>query len=193
MSKSYTARRRIKIANLVQNPLDGIPIDCSEHKYTITAMKMSHRPQHLQEGVFEMIKSSVSQFYDDSCPWCDVEKRAELLHPDMWNILASTGDCNLGFVNFRFDMDEGYDVIYLYEIQVDPQAQRKGIGSVMMGIVERIAFENNITKVVLTSHRKNTVSQKFFREKLGYSDDESSPTSEPVNYDILSKYTTHKR
>ena len=188
MSKSSAARKRIKKANLIQSPLDNISIDFSDPKYTISSIKMSNRPHHIQEWVFEMIKASVSHFYDDSCPWFDHEKRAEILHPDMWNILASTGDCNLGFLNFRFDMDEGYDVVYVYEVQVDPQAQRMGIGTLLVRIVEKIAFENKITKVVLTSHRKNTVSQKFFREKLGYSDDESSPTFESVNYDILSKY-----
>ena len=188
MSKSSAARKRIKKANLTQSLLDNISIDFPDQKYTLSSIKMSNRPHHIQEWVFETIKKSVSYFYDESCPWFDHEKRAEMLHPDMWNLLASTGECHLGFVNFRFDMDEGYDVVYLYEVQVDPQAQRKGIGSLLVEVVERIAFENNITKVVLTSHRKNTVSQKFFREKLDYTEDESSPTSEAVNYDILSKY-----
>ena len=189
MSKRMSeANNRIKKANNIQNVLQGLDILLPDPNYQLTALKTTDRSPLVQKWIFDSIKSNVSQFYDSSCPWLDQNKQEEILHPDMWNILVAREDCNLGFVNFRFDMDEDYDVVYLYEVQVDPKAQRKGIGSLLVRIVESVARENNITKVVLTSHRNNLSSQRFFREKLGYTDDESSPTAEPVNYDILSKY-----
>lgn len=180
------ADKRIMKANSVQNILQGLNILLPDPSYQLTALKTTDRPPHVQNWIFQTIKLNVSQFYDT---WLDQNKQEEISHPDMWNILVKAGEeCYLGFVNFRFDMDEVYDVVYLYEVQVDPEAQRKGIGSLLVRIVESVARENNITKVVLTSHRKNLASQRFFREKLGYTDDESSPTTEAVSYDILSKY-----
>ena len=189
MSKKMSeANKRIKKANNIQNILQGLDISLPDPNYQLTALKTRDRSAHVQKWIFETIKLNVSHFYDSSCPWLDQDKQEEILHPDMWNIIVAGEECNLGFVNFRFDMDEGYDVVYLYEVQVDPEAQRKGIGSLLVRIAESVAKENSITKVVLTSHRNNLSSQRFFREKLGYTDDESSPTTEPVNYDILSKY-----
>ncbi|KAI6649316.1 N-alpha-acetyltransferase 40 [Oopsacas minuta] len=188
ISKSASeALKRIKKANTIQNIIEGLPIVLSDPKYKLSSMKMYNRSRHIQDWVFDTIKANVSHFYDNACPWLDSDKRDEILHREMWNIIVSSEAVYLGFLNFRFDMDEDCDVVYLYEIQVNPLAQRKGIGSLLLSIVEMIAVRNNITKVILTSHRNNSASQKFFRDKHGYTDDESSPTLEPVNYDILSK------
>ena len=181
------ARKRVKTANAVENPLDGVQINLPDQNYSISSQKMSKRPLSIQNWVFETIKANVSHFYDDSCPWSDADKRTEILHPEMWNVLINFECSPVGFANFRFDMDDKSDVLYLYEVHVVQSSQRKGIGRILMSAVEQICVRNQLSKVVLTSHKGNVSSQKFFRNKLEYVDDVTSPIGEPVSYEILSK------
>jgi hypothetical protein len=45
----------------------------------------------------------------------------------------------LGFVSFRFLAEGEYDVLYIYELQMGPQAQRRGLGKHLVQLCELIA------------------------------------------------------
>jgi ribosomal protein S18 acetylase RimI-like enzyme len=45
----------------------------------------------------------------------------------------------LGFVSFRFLPEGEYDLLYIYELQMGPHAQRRGLGKHMMQICELVA------------------------------------------------------
>ena len=75
--------------------------------------------------------------------------------------------------------------------------QRKGLGfgSRMMEVVERIAQNGGLRKVVLTCFKHNDIAMSFYLDKLMYEVDETSPSKwthvDPsnanVDYEILSK------
>jgi N-alpha-acetyltransferase 40 len=45
----------------------------------------------------------------------------------------------LGFVHYRFVVEEELPVVYVYELQMEPCAQGKGLGKFLMQLIEHIA------------------------------------------------------
>lgn len=57
-------------------------------------------------------------FRYDQCSWSwnDQKKLEELTDDAAWYLIAKSADGNLlGFSHFRFDVDEGVEVLYWYE------------------------------------------------------------------------------
>jgi ribosomal protein S18 acetylase RimI-like enzyme len=63
---------------------------------------------------------------------------------------SAEGDCAavageiLGFVSFRFVLEGDFDVLYVYELQMGPKAQRKGLGKHLMQICELVARKSGM-------------------------------------------------
>lgn len=45
----------------------------------------------------------------------------------------------VGFVHFRFVIEEELPVLYVYELQLEPRVQGKGLGKFLMQLIELIA------------------------------------------------------
>jgi predicted acetyltransferase len=98
------------------------------------------------------------------------EKRIELFDMRSYYLIATeavTGQ-QLGYCHFRFDMDADCEVIYCYELQVEPDARKIGLGQFMMKFLEALCVHLKMEKVILTCSKINSIGQKFFREKLKY-------------------------
>ena len=52
---------------------------------------------------------------------------------------ACSESCLLGFVHYRFVVEEELPVLYVYELQMEPSAQGKGLGKFMMQLIEQMA------------------------------------------------------
>ena len=87
-------------------------------------------------------------------------------------------------VFFRWLIENGEAVLYLYEIQLVTLACRIGLGTKLMKLVEKMASKTRMSKVVLTVLVGNTVAIEFYR-KLGYTNNEKMPGK--CSYRILSK------
>lgn len=57
----------------------------------------------------------------------------------------------LGFLHFRFTLEEEIPVLYLYELQLDTSVQGKGLGKFLMQLVDLIAQEVSILIFFLMS------------------------------------------
>ena len=106
----------------------------------------------------------------------------------------------MAFVHFRFEPNDDEkpteEVLYVYEIQVSDRAQRSGLGKRLMNIMELVALKNGMQKVMLTVFKMNGGAMKFYREKMKYAIDESSPSNfdgEVADYEILSKVVGKKK
>ena len=113
-----------------------------------------------------------------------------------WYLLAhdAEGKC-VGFSHFRYDMDYDDEVLYVYEIQIDPSYQRKGIGRFMMFALEMLAFKADMRKIMLTVFKHNPEADKFFKNTMKYEIDETCPIDDVVeqyDYEILSKFNKRK-
>ncbi|XP_004299499.1 PREDICTED: N-alpha-acetyltransferase 40 isoform X2 [Fragaria vesca subsp. vesca] len=99
----------------------------------------------------------------------------------------------LGFVHFRFVIEEDLPVLYVYELQLESHVQGKGLGKFLMQLIELIARKNHMTAVVLTVQKANLVAMNFYTSKMRYVISSISPSKvDPwlgtqKSYEILCK------
>uniref|UniRef100_A0A4W3GSX4 N-alpha-acetyltransferase 40, NatD catalytic subunit n=1 Tax=Callorhinchus milii TaxID=7868 RepID=A0A4W3GSX4_CALMI len=73
--------------------------------------------------------------------WKDREKKEELSDERAWYLVArdGAGRSPLAFSHFRFDVECGEEVLYCYEVQLESQVRRKGLGKFLMQILQLLA------------------------------------------------------
>lgn len=188
------AKETVDRANKLTDPLEPFPVFRKFNKNGIEAELYIKRVTNLDETVkqwiFNLTKTNMKSKYEDcSWGWNDTKKYEELTDEDAWYLIAQSTDGKpLGFSHFRFDLDEGIEVLYCYELQIEPSIMRRGLGKFMMQILELVAFTNHMRKVVLTVLKHNKCN--YFFKALNYQLDESSPVDddeETYPYAILSK------
>ncbi|TKR87387.1 hypothetical protein L596_011791 [Steinernema carpocapsae] len=104
---------------------------------------------------------------------------------------ASDKWAHIAYLHYRIDMDNGIPVAYIYELQIEPEYQRKGIGSILVGLVEKLSSRAGLTKIMATVFAFNSRSLTFFH-KQGFQADETCPNEDAdVDYLILSKQTPY--
>ncbi|KAL1513998.1 hypothetical protein ABEB36_003329 [Hypothenemus hampei] len=182
-------------ANKLENPLSDFSVFQKYNKNGIVANLIYKKSVDLNEfeknWLFSLLKRNMQLKYEQcSWGWNEAKKLEELFDESARYLIAKNANDNsyLGFSHFRFDLDEGIEVLYCYELQLDNHVQRKGLGKFMMQILELMAFKNNMKKVLLTVLKNNNYS-KFFRA-VGYELDETSPIDDEeatYPYEILSK------
>lgn len=144
------------------------------------------------EWTFQLCKKNMKRLYETAWGWEDEKKREELKHEDARFLLACTDQGNepIGYAHIRFEMEDTRHVLYVYELQVVPDEQGKGIGKMLMAMVEIIARKLEMAWILLTVLKENTGAVNFYY-KLGYRLDETSPGAvDPTGehgYEILSK------
>ena len=84
-------------------------------------------------------------------------------------------------------------MLYIYELQVSPNFQRKGLGAALVQISERLGRMHQMGGVALTCFKHNTNAMAFY-SALGYSPIDTSPGEcdpigdpEECNYEIIAK------
>eukprot|EP00467_Chlorarachnion_reptans_P017002 CAMPEP_0114528494 /NCGR_PEP_ID=MMETSP0109-20121206/24248_1 /TAXON_ID=29199 /ORGANISM="Chlorarachnion reptans, Strain CCCM449" /LENGTH=182 /DNA_ID=CAMNT_0001710667 /DNA_START=202 /DNA_END=747 /DNA_ORIENTATION=+ len=86
----------------------------------------------------------------------------------------------VGYVMWRFLMDDNgmgemLPVLYLWEIHIEAEYRRKGLGKFLMTISELAAWKLSMKKIILTAFTSNPASIKFFTKKLKFQYDETDP------------------
>lgn len=108
------------------------------------------------------------------------------------NFAESKGSI-VGFVHFRFCLEEDIAVLYVYELQLESRVQGKGLGKFLMQLIELIARKNRMGAVVLTVQKENLLAVNFYLGKLRYVVSSISPsrvdpfTGVEKSYEILCK------
>lgn len=152
-------------------------------------------PPTFLEKALVLFETNMGELYRKSSWGLDMEsKRDELEHRKarflfLRRTIMDNTDELVAFVHFRFEMDDEDSpqcvVLYVYEIQVAANFRKQGIGQRLMSLVEHIARFNEMDKVLLTVFKSNNSAMDFYKNRLGYLEDESSPNDE--DYVILSK------
>lgn len=156
----------------------------------------------LLDQCLQLVKTTSADDYRNSeIKWSLSKKRKEMLLPDMrYVILYTTGDKTptdltvVGFVSFMVTYEDGYEVIYCYEIHLSEAWQGNNIGKKLMNAVEEIGRRVGVEKAMLTVFKANERAVKMY-QSLGYLKDEFSPsprrlrngTVKEPSYVILSK------
>lgn len=138
---------------------------------------------------FPLIDKNLGKFYRQvhGANWVQ-EKEEEMKEPGLmylWyeNLQKETEtkpqiQSPVAFMSFMVTVDEGKDVIYLYEIHVDPAYHGSRIGTTLVRSLHRAACElarvGRCSGVSLTVFLANTKALEWYR-RLGYELTEGSP------------------
>lgn len=75
--------------------------------------------------------------------------------------------------------------LHSYELQIEKEYQRKGLGRFFINALERMAKHYEMEKLILTVLSNNEDGIKFFNS-MGFKPDDTTPDA-PSDYAILSK------
>jgi len=136
---------------------------------------------------FQITKQNMQTLYEQvpEWGWTDESKMAEVRNAKQHTLFVTdnSGERH-GICCLRWLVENDEPVLYLYEIQLEEKACRRGFGTKMMTVVENIAARTRMSKVVLTVLMNNEAAMQFYR-KLGYTNNEKLGSAYP--YRILSK------
>jgi ribosomal protein S18 acetylase RimI-like enzyme len=130
------------------------------------------------EEIFQITKTNMKSYYDscgdETWKWDDDKKIRELANKKNRFIIERDSENRIvGFLSFRFMVDSGDPVAYVWEIQVTRVGE--GLGTRMMDKLELfLKTSTGIRKIVLTVLRNNKRAIEFY-EKRKYIVDKSSP------------------
>ncbi|KAL8726734.1 MAG: hypothetical protein Q9166_006529 [cf. Caloplaca sp. 2 TL-2023] len=172
------------------------PTSVTESSYTVTCESSYSITANDFERCFGLVHSSSAHVYAaSSIGWSPSKKRKEMKLPDLrYLLLYDSTTCIRGFLSFMLTYEDGHEVVYCYELHLDPAVQRRGIGKHLMSLMETVGKRAGIEKSMLTVFVTNDTAMRFY-EKLGYSEDKFSPeprkmrngTVKMPTYAILSK------
>jgi len=191
---------KVDAANKVEDPLAPFPVFRKYERNGLSVAFETKKVGDLDENTvkwaYELTKSNMEALYEQSeWGWKSREKMDEMTEEKAWYLVARDQDDKpVAFSHFRFDMELDTEVLYCYEIQLQSQVQKKGLGKFMMTILELLANKYEMKSVMLTVFKHNETAQEFFMKKLKYVVDEISPEQgiydeEDYSYQILSKLT----
>lgn len=130
------------------------------------------------------------------------EKRRELHHPDARFLLATPYPAStptpppatlptsppVAFLHLRYLLDNQLPVLYAYEVQVDSEWQRGGLGSQLMRVGQLMCVQCGLACVVLTVFKSNVAGMQLYKQTLRYAVDELSLADHAdEDYEVLSK------
>jgi len=149
----------------------------------------------VRNSVWKVFENNMRDLYArSSFGWNPTSKRRELFGPLSRFILVYLDGAVhelVAFVMFRFEYEEGENLLYCYDLQVSKGFQRLGLGKILMQHLAAIGAEWDMAKMMLTVFKANSLAFKFY-ETFGFTIDPSSPSAvdeetDDVDYEILSK------
>ncbi|KAL4910929.1 acyl-CoA N-acyltransferase [Aspergillus multicolor] len=200
-----------------EGPSSELEIDT----YDLSIYTAATIPTSELSSCFKLIELTSSAAYkSSSMGWSPVEKRKEMKLPDMKYMIlrqrapaveedkgsvsegnedpererpSPTGEF-AGFLEFMVTYEDGYEVLYCYEIHLTPEAQGQGLGEALLERFERIGQRIGLEKAMLTVFKSNSRAIKFYT-RAGFEEDENSPrprklrngTVKEADYMIMSK------
>ncbi|KAL6237387.1 acyl-CoA N-acyltransferase [Aspergillus navahoensis] len=187
--------------------------DLETDSYAISIYTAATIPATQLASCFKLLELTSSDAYkNSSMGWSPSEKRKEMKLPDMKYMIlqrgAADGDRDTvggdasskstgqfaGFLEFMVTYEDGYEVLYCYEIHLAPEVQGQGLGEELIERFERIGRRIGLQKAMLTVFKSNSRAIKFYT-RIGYAEDENSPrprklrngTAKEADYLIMSK------
>lgn len=147
---------------LAESKLDSVQLRCS----TGETLSESDRVWML-----DSVRQNLQDMYDASeMKWNDVEKDAELRHPDQRFLIAHERESGerIAFLSYRWDVEEERAVMYVYEVSVAEKFRGNRIGFALMLYAERLCRAVGVTCIMLTVFLQNRAAWSLYRDKLKY-------------------------
>ncbi|XP_055378260.1 N-alpha-acetyltransferase 40 [Condylostylus longicornis] len=190
---SSSQQKFIEMASKAKNPMekfdDSMKFEKDGQTFNLICKSKCDVDPKILKWAFKLAERNVGLYYKTcSMGWQPKIKQRDLNKNWAKYLIAfDKRKTPIAYSMFRFDHDYGKKVLYCYEMQIEQDFRRIGLGRFMMAALEKCAEFWNMEKVVLTVLRNNYDAKAFF-SKLDYKLDETSPDdNEKVDYEILSK------
>uniref|UniRef100_A0A7S0LR13 N-alpha-acetyltransferase 40 n=1 Tax=Coccolithus braarudii TaxID=221442 RepID=A0A7S0LR13_9EUKA len=164
-----------------------------------------------------LLRANMAELYKNSSwGWDEDEKRAGLVEPasrlvllreqpqpsvsdapdDDWVLVDHPEKLDapprariVGFLHLQFVIENEKPVLYVLELQLMQEVREKGLGKFLMHFAEVIARQHGMEALMLTVFKSNKKAFDYYRQKLRYNIDASSPSkwNREADYEILSK------
>ncbi|XP_078433574.1 acyl-CoA N-acyltransferases (NAT) superfamily protein isoform X2 [Wolffia australiana] len=151
----------------------------------------------IKQYIQSLLKVNMEKRYGNEWSTEEKVKRREMVDPEACYIFIREEENQthpiVGVVNYRFTIEEDLPVLYVYELQLEPHVQGKGLGKFLMQLIELIALKSKMAAVMLTVQKSNEPAMKFYLCKLRYQISKISPSKvDPLSeaeasYEILCK------
>ncbi|XP_057446789.1 uncharacterized protein LOC130738696 isoform X2 [Lotus japonicus] len=220
LAKKKAVEELIKAANAVMNPLEAFHAYRHFRLNGLcVCLKSGHGNQlssAVKQYIQRLLKLNMEGPYGSE--WLEEEKvkRREMVAPearyifvhemadssaDEMRIMLTGEDAStpclddsgplVGFLHYRFVLEEEIPVLYVYELQLEHRVWGKGLGKFLMQLIELMAQKNCMGAVMLTVQKANLQAMNFYISKLRYVISTMSPSKvNPMmdkSYEILCK------
>ncbi|CAF3014856.1 unnamed protein product [Rotaria sp. Silwood2] len=176
--------------NLSSSDLYNFILHSNRHISNNYQIEIYHGEELLNEykkQIIELFEINMKTLYEQSNHDYNInEKKIELFSNQSRYLLILSSNKLLAFAHFRFDIDYGCRVLYLYELQVNENYQGQGLGQWIIEQMKIFCQKTQMLKIVLTVHKVNKKAIDFYMKKCQFEIDASDPSDEPVDYVILS-------
>lgn len=153
------------------------------------------------DWAFDLVKSNMESVYDASgYGWDDEDKKRELTEQGARFLLVRDKSGELvGFCHFRFtvqgdvmDKMAGEPCIYVWDVQVEDEYQRKGVGKHLLTLLSLIGTREHMKHICLPVQMFDNRSQNWVESVKGFSPDKSLKRlvgfdSEMEGFEVYSK------
>eukprot|EP00977_Amphora_coffeiformis_P006676 scaffold1453_cov195-Amphora_coffeaeformis.AAC.12 len=200
-------RKKIDKADKLANPLSvmqAMPADLpfnmptapatndDNKAFDLQALSSAELTQENLQTLLDMFESNMGEMYRISTWGLNLEEKAEELRHRKARFLLVWSKGEEASTPPKIAADDerpDWAVLYIYEIQVEADFQRKGLGRSLMLVLEEVGRQTQMTKIMLTVFHRNAEGMKFYMDRMGYAIDEASPSQcgDRVDYEILSK------
>ncbi|KAI8980654.1 acyl-CoA N-acyltransferase [Trametes punicea] len=146
-----------------------------------------------QKQIWDLWEANMRSLVESSSfGWNPKKKRKELFHRNARFILVYDGDRAaqnggtdrpIAFSMFRFERDQGEDLLYCYELQVSQAFRRSGLGHFLVDKLTEIGKHYGMSKIMLTVLKGNIDARRFY-SKAGFELDPTSPEYESPSEEL---------
>ena len=93
-----------------------------------------------------------------------------------------------GFLSFMLTYEDGFEVVYCYEVHVQLHLRGLGVGTRLMDKMEEVGRKVGVEKAMLTVFRENKAALNLY-QRLGYSEDDFSPRPRELRNGVMKSPT----
>lgn len=131
-------------------------------------------PEDYIDWIVALTAENTVEFYRNAWGWSKRSKFFEISEESACFLIAVIDDTPIGFVHFRFEVQDRMFTLFVYDIEVDKDFQGNGLGTFLLNAIESIGREMKADCLMTMLFKANTPGIDFFM-KNGFISSRISP------------------
>jgi GNAT superfamily N-acetyltransferase len=153
---------------------------------TVSISSFTGCPDEFSDWLLDLTLRNMREVYDRSWSWSEGAKQFELAESGANYLIAISDERPIGFIHFRFEEQNNELVLFIYDVQLEPHCQRRGLGTYLVDACEFIAREKKASCVMAMLFKANVIGVNFFENHMKFRSHVLSP--EIINPDKADEF-----